>query len=265
MRPWAGLAFALVLAGCGAEDSPTGQVVASVDGVEITRREVLLEIELAGLPPGVPAGDAERIALDRLIERKLLLAGARQMQIDRGPDFQIRARRNRELDLADRLTARLRAQQPEPDAAAIARHIAAYPRRFAERRQIVLDRIVADGIPADAGPLAAARSNDTIATLLAARGVAFSRGLALVDTADDDAPASVGAMGATTITRDGTGFRADVALLTRAVVLPRPAQEALARAQIIAIATQAALGTDLARRRRAARIVEQPKPKKPGA
>ena len=134
MRWRPGLLLGLTLSGCN--PVPSGQVAASVDGVEITRREVLLELEASPAPTGTSPQQAERLALEKLIDRKLLLSGARDMLIDRSPDFQIRARRGRELALVDQLVARLRAQQTQPDAAAIDRFIAAHPQIFAERRQI---------------------------------------------------------------------------------------------------------------------------------
>lgn len=257
MRWRPGLLLGLTLSGCN--PVPSGQVAASVDGVEITRREVLLELEASPAPTGTSPQQAERLALEKLIDRKLLLSGARDMLIDRSPDFQIRARRGRELALVDQLVARLRAQQTQPDAAAIDRFIAAHPQIFAERRQIVVDRIAVGGNAAPGKELGQAPDNDAVAAQLAQRGLGFSREIVVIDTADmPDAPVPGGPP--KIVATGNGGMRFDAALLTRPVVMDRSTMQARAREQILDQATRAALQDFLKDRRRAALIQEQPAP-----
>jgi peptidyl-prolyl cis-trans isomerase C len=259
-RIWPAIACAaLSLSGCGG--TPIGQVAAIVGGAEITRREILVELEAMPPAPGTSPQVAERQALDRLIDRKLLLAGARERMIDRSPDFQIRARRAREIELADRMIVRLRAQQRDPDAATLTRYIAEHPQMFAERRQAVIDRITTNS-PADASVFIDIPSNDAVAAQLAASRIGFHRALVLVDTADlsREEAGQLPAAGARPRISGGVGnaLQADAALIVRPVTLSRAEMEAAAREHIIEAQTQTALRAYISAQRRAIRVREQP-------
>ncbi len=112
---------------------PEGQVLATVDGIEITRREVLAERRAMGLTDAAD-NDAERArVIDRLVERKLVARAAGDMLIDRDPDFQIEARRRREMLLAESYRQRIAATLPPPNDAMLAQWIAARPLSYRQR------------------------------------------------------------------------------------------------------------------------------------
>lgn len=242
----------LLAAGCGSE--PGGQVVATLDGTEITRREVLVEVREAQL-----AGpDAERTALERLIDRKLLVAGAREMLVDRSPEFQIGIWRDREMALAALMEDRLAAQQPAPDAASIAQMIAAEPHRYLARKQAVVDRVEVDALPADAALPETLGSNEALAAWLRARSIGFTRSLALLDTAQlaaDEAARVTATAAGPRIAREGTHLRSDQTVLVREVAWPRRAVEEQARAEIHRQRGAAALQAWLASRRQTGKIL----------
>src|SRR4029079_16187186 len=71
-----------------AGSEPTGQVVATVNGQEITLRE--LNAELGAAPPPIDpkaAKAAEQAALRSIIGRKVLAGAAREQGLDKTPDF----------------------------------------------------------------------------------------------------------------------------------------------------------------------------------
>lgn len=139
--PHAGAALALALAllagACGRSapaPAPAGQVVARVDGVEITRRELAFELEADPQWRGLGGIAAQRGALAALVERKLLAAAAQRAQVDRDPDFLLARRRMGEQLLAARLADRLADETAVPDEAALDRFIGANPALFGPPR-----------------------------------------------------------------------------------------------------------------------------------
>lgn len=128
--------FAIVLAviaacgGCRA-GPPEGQVMAVVNGEEVTRREVTEELRATG--GAFTDAAAQQAALDRVIERKLLVEAAREARIDRLASYQIAIMRNDELALAQRYLEGLQPAAVRPDAAAIEARINALPYRYVSR------------------------------------------------------------------------------------------------------------------------------------
>ena len=97
----------LALSACdkGAK-TPEGQVVATVDGKEVTIHE--LNSELAMVPNR--GGDAPRklvesVVLQRVIERKMLAAEAEKLKLDENPQFLLARKRTEEGLLVQALQA----------------------------------------------------------------------------------------------------------------------------------------------------------------
>ncbi len=118
----------LLLAGCSG-DAPTGQVVARVDGSEVTRRELMAELQ-AGQESDVAQQAA---ALDRVIDRKLLVAAAKDALVDRTPTVQIAQRHAAEAVLAQAYLAQVDAGVNVPDDGSVARYRADHPWRYGQR------------------------------------------------------------------------------------------------------------------------------------
>lgn len=122
------LLMLLVLNACEVSP-PSGQVVARVDGIEITRRDVLIELLASGAPADVDTRTAEPEMIDRVIIRKLLAKEAEKQFIDRSPEFVGAVRRNREILLGESLLQRMAAQIPSPSSDAVQRLIKQDSRR----------------------------------------------------------------------------------------------------------------------------------------
>lgn len=119
---WVLLAL-VAIAGCTGAP-PTGQVVARVNGVEITRRDILIELVARGAPADVDTRKIQPELLDQIIVRKLLAAEARRRLIDRSPEFVGEERRDRELLLGKHLLQRMVGTLPPPTQKAVARYVA---------------------------------------------------------------------------------------------------------------------------------------------
>lgn len=107
------------------------QVVAKASGREITLSELRAEMGRLGLSMSDP--DAERVALDSLVSRTLLVGAARTQNLHRKPDAMLRMAAAEEQALAD-LYLGLAAQPPEPTPEEIEDFIGANPSLFSDRR-----------------------------------------------------------------------------------------------------------------------------------
>jgi EpsD family peptidyl-prolyl cis-trans isomerase len=170
-----------LLAGCDPA-APAGQVVARVNGEEITRRDLQIELKASGLPADVDLKSVQPALLEAIVARKLLAAEARLIGLDRNPDYLAAMRRNREILLLDQYREQVMARGPVPTEAEVARFIAANASRFDNRRLILVDRIQASARGIHPQSLRTAASNDGIARLLETSGHGFSRGPVAFDT-----------------------------------------------------------------------------------
>src|SRR5688500_6823890 len=81
------LVAGLTLAACDRGKEPSGQVVATVDGQEVTIRE--LRAELGNLSFATPAERkaGEQAALQAIVNRKLLAKASEDQKLDKSPEF----------------------------------------------------------------------------------------------------------------------------------------------------------------------------------
>ncbi len=121
----------LALAGC-ADRPPTGQVLASVDGDDVTKRDLAVEAALTNLPPGP-------VTLNAIVDRKLLVRRAKRERLDLTPDYVAAVRRFREATLATLAVQQAATVATPPDAAAVRRFVAAHSWQFAGRRLIEVE------------------------------------------------------------------------------------------------------------------------------
>ena len=172
---------ALLVAGCGnkagKDQLPKGQVVASVDGEDITVHE--LNAELSGMPAANAAQqDAlRRAVVQRLVERRALADYARQKALDELPDFTLQQHRAEEMILVGLLQRQLAGRIAPASRDDADRFIAAHPALFAQRRIYDLDQLAFDR-PRDVGLLKAMQPMSAlgdIERLLDANGIAHRR------------------------------------------------------------------------------------------
>ena len=185
------LGSAILLAGCGgkAEDSgqmlDKGQVVATVDGKDVTVYELNAELQGKQLPTDPKQRKlAEQAALQQLISRKILADIALERKLDKSPNYLLQERRARDALLVQMLQQQISSQVPRPTREDAGRFIEQNPALFAQRKIFTLDQIAFAG-PIDA---AAAKRLMPLKTLteveqeLTTDGVKYQRRAAALDS-----------------------------------------------------------------------------------
>ena len=173
----------LSLQACDSE--PTGQVVAVVNGEEVTQAE--LNEEISQLPNTV-VGDAEEIrrqVLQRIVDRRLMAQVAREERFDREPEFLIRERRLEEALLVQMFSQRLGESVQVPSGAEVDKYLSDNPGKFSERAAYLVDQIVFD-FPEDEQVLKALEADQTLTEVeqtLEQLDVEYARGTNSLDTA----------------------------------------------------------------------------------
>lgn len=167
--------------------APGGQVLAVVNGEEITIPELNAEAQARGLVIGNDA-QARKALLQELIERRLLAQTARKEGLDRTPDYILQSRRAAELTLVEELTevASHAAGQPTPQK--LSAFIAANPQAFGQRAVVTVEQMGLAGpvAPAKMTAVAAASSLEQAAAILGNPALANSSLMQTWDTAQLD-------------------------------------------------------------------------------
>lgn len=133
------LSAAMFLAACDKE--PEGQVVAVVNGEEISMSELNQEMQGVNLPQGADKQEVQRNLLQRVVDRRLLAQAAKEQGLDRDPAFLARQRRMNE-DLLVSMYAKKTADGIKvPTAAAIDKFVAENPAMFAQRSRLSLSQL----------------------------------------------------------------------------------------------------------------------------
>jgi len=180
----AALAAMLMTAGCN-KGVPEGQVVARVNGDEITQTELNAEIAAAGVPADQRA-KAGPAVLQRIVERKLLAQAASKEGVDKDPDYVVLRQRTDELLLAQRyLQRQSQSASQQPDSDKIEEYLRTHPQLSEGRQLLTLDQIRFP-TPTDAKEVQAlqgATTMDELIAVLRARNVQFKRDVAQADTA----------------------------------------------------------------------------------
>jgi peptidyl-prolyl cis-trans isomerase C len=142
----AAVAMSLALAGCkkGGDkaDVAQGQVVAVVDGKEITSSELNAEMQSMNVPNNEQAREqAKSAALDVLISRTILTNIARERKLDQSPTYIMQKRRADEALLVQTLQRDIASRVQAPTRAEAMTFINATPELFSQRKIYQLDQI----------------------------------------------------------------------------------------------------------------------------
>lgn len=133
----------LALAACNKGDKlPDGQVVATVDGTEVTIHELNAEMAMIGnRATGAPPKLVESVALQRVIERKMLSDEATKLKLDKNPQFLLAKQRTDEGLLVQALQQDIQAKVPAATREAAQKFVAENPQVFGDRKIFTLDQI----------------------------------------------------------------------------------------------------------------------------
>ncbi|MDB5581806.1 MAG: hypothetical protein JWR80_6982 [Bradyrhizobium sp.] len=176
-------AVLLLVSGC--QKKVGGQVVAVVNGEEITQQELNAELQGASIPASADKNEVMAQILQRIVDRKLLVQEAKAQGLDKSPAYLEQVRRSQDALIVNLLAGKLSKNISLPDSNAVSRFIATNPTLFSERKRYALDQIIFPQ-PADAKiikDLEPAHSLDAIAAVLSARGIQFTRGKGQLDSA----------------------------------------------------------------------------------
>jgi peptidyl-prolyl cis-trans isomerase C len=251
---------AVLLAGCDS-GAPTGQVVARVNGEEITRRDLLIELQASNLPPGVDIGRYRAQLVEVVVARKLLAQSARKEGIDTTPDYVAAIRRDREQRLVQFLDRRSGSALPPPSPAVVTRHAAARSAAYDARRVLTIDRLrVAYAGPGDR--IAASDTIDAVAARLNAVGRRHVRERVELDSLNLTPARLVALDGTAAGTPLHTRHAGETILEQRIATISAPvsptARPMVARAELARDAAGRAAAKRIARLRARARIEYQP-------
>jgi EpsD family peptidyl-prolyl cis-trans isomerase len=173
---------ALLLSGC--HNEPKGQVIAIVNGHEISFQDLNAELDGLQLPDNVDRKQLRRILLQQVIDRELMVQKAHKMGIDKTPEYVSEVRRGEENLLAGMIGHNVAVTVPLPDERDIQQYIDSHPFQFGRREQLKFDQILFDP-PKDRRKLDVLKdthSLDAAAAALQSIGVAFTRGEGAIDT-----------------------------------------------------------------------------------
>lgn len=133
----------LGLAACGKSDkAPTGQVVATVDGTEVTVSELNSEINtLPNRGGDAPKKLVESVALARVIERKMLAEEAVKRKLDKTPPFLLAKERVEDNLLVQALQSEIQRQVPATPRESAQKYVSDNPMIFGDRKIFTLDQI----------------------------------------------------------------------------------------------------------------------------
>jgi EpsD family peptidyl-prolyl cis-trans isomerase len=166
-----------LLASCGSKE-PTGQVVATLDGKEITALDLKAEMGGFTAPDAASRKRAEQAALEAILSRKAVAEAARKAGIEKTPEFAQQQTKMSELLLIQSYQNQLARQVPDPSRIEIDKYIADHPELYAERKIFTVDQIRFPG-PATKELIEALtplRSLEDVAAYLRQRSIAFQRG-----------------------------------------------------------------------------------------
>jgi EpsD family peptidyl-prolyl cis-trans isomerase len=173
----------------GGSKAPSGQVVATVDGEEITLSELRAELAGAQAPASPQAAKLmEEAALRQIIIRHIMAKAAHDQQLDKTPAFAIeKARANQGL-LTQALQRQLAANSPAPSRSDAEAYVAAHPGMFAERKLLTVDqiRMARPKTEEDLKAFLPLKTLPEFETLLTQKGIQYQRTASVIDTGSTD-------------------------------------------------------------------------------
>lgn len=184
---FAGAAF-ISLHACSSE--PTGQVVAIVNGEEITQQELNAEISELPTPPVGDKQAIRRQVLQQIVDRRLMAQVAKEDGLDRDPMYVIRERRLKEDLLVQMYGVKAAETVRVPDTGAVKKYLTENPGKFSQRTAYLVDQ-VSFNFPSDQKVLKQLEADKTLADVeetLTNLKVSYSKGKNSIDSASIPAP-----------------------------------------------------------------------------
>jgi EpsD family peptidyl-prolyl cis-trans isomerase len=182
LRRGAYVSAILMLAAC--HNEPKGQVVAIVNGTEITSQQLAAELQNVPVPDTVDRAVLRKLVLTDVIDRELQAEEARKQGLDKSPEYLARKKRAEEQLLAEIYGHTVAQTVFAPEPRGIQDYIDAHPLQFAKRQRVLMDQLSFDP-PRDRRRLAIladVHTLDASAMALQSIGIVPVRGRAAIDT-----------------------------------------------------------------------------------
>ena len=184
----AGVSAALLLSGCDqikkltGGGKPSGQVVATVDGEEITSLE--LRSELGGFGSRDPElmKAAQQQALQQIVLRKLMAQEARKGKLNKSADYTLQLHRGEEALLAGLYQRKLASEVAQPSRQQGEKYVSEHPEMFANRRVLFVNQVIAAPNKIAPERLRPLQTLDAVRNLLDAEGVQYQENAVVLDT-----------------------------------------------------------------------------------
>lgn len=125
----------------GCQKTPKGQVVAIVNGREISKEQLAAELQDIPIPDYVDRQKLRETLVRGIIDRELQVEEAREQGLDKTPDFEQRKRRSDEELLIRMLGHRAAQTVPLPSETDIQAYIDSHPLQFARRQRLIFDQL----------------------------------------------------------------------------------------------------------------------------
>ncbi len=184
----AALTALLLLGGCG--KAPKGQIVAIVNGREISIQQLAAEMEDVPIPASIDRKLLRDTVMQGLVDRELQVEIAHEQGLDKTPEFLALKKRNEEELLASMLGHNVAQAVPVPVDHEIRDFMDSHPYGFTRRQWLLLDQLSFPA-PKDRSQLAAvltdAHSLDAAEAALKSIGIVPVRGQGRIDTGRTDA------------------------------------------------------------------------------
>lgn len=164
----------------------TGQVVATVDGEEITSLQLRTELGNFGSRDPEVMKAAQQQALQRIIMRKLLAKKAREEKLDKGTDYTLQVERGQEALLAQLYQRKLASKAGQPTKAEADSYVTNNPQRFAQRKVLFVDQVIAAPNKISPDRLRPLKTLDEVKALLDGEGVQYQTNAVVLDTLSAD-------------------------------------------------------------------------------
>ena len=179
---------ALLLSGCdqvkklAGGGKPSGQVVATVDGQEITSLQLRAEMGGFGSRDPKVMKAAQQQALERIILRKLMAEQARKDKLDKSADYTLQLERGEENLLAQMYQRKLAAKVTQPSQQAANDFIAGHPDQFANRKVYFVDQLIAGPNKIAPDRFRPLKSLTEVKALLDSESVPYQEGASVLDS-----------------------------------------------------------------------------------
>ena len=185
------VATSTVLVGCDkvkglVGGKPSGQVLATVGGEEITALE--LRAEMAGFNSRDPKvmKQAQQQALQQIIMRKLVAQKAKEDKLDKSQDYALQVMRGEDALLTQLYQRKIATSLPTPNRTEAETYVANHPENFANRKVLTVDQVIAAPGKIDPERYKPINTLEGVKALLDGEGVPYQENVAVIDSLSTD-------------------------------------------------------------------------------